>query len=47
MRDYKFDTFYYSEDKSNEHHLSEIENLSAMSQRHLIVLWHSMGNFQA
>lgn len=28
MRDYKFDTFYYSEDKSNEHHLSEIENLS-------------------
>lgn len=28
MGDYKFDTFYYSEDKSNEHYLSEIENLS-------------------
>lgn len=27
MGDYKFDTFYYSEDKSNEHYLSEIENL--------------------
>ena len=28
MGDYKFDTFYYSEDKSNEHYLSEIENLT-------------------
>jgi len=28
MGDYKFDTFYYSEDKSNEHYLTEIENLS-------------------
>ena len=28
MGDYKFDTFYYSKDKSNEHHLSEIEDLS-------------------
>lgn len=28
MGDYKFDTFYYSVDASNEHYLSEIENLS-------------------
>lgn len=28
MGDYKFDTFYYSEDQSSEHYLSEIENLS-------------------
>lgn len=28
MGDYKFDTFYYTEDQSNEHYLSEIENLS-------------------
>ncbi len=27
MSDYKFDTFYYTEDQSNEHFLSEIENL--------------------
>ena len=27
MKDYKFDTFYYSVDNSNEHYLSEIENL--------------------
>ena len=27
MKDYKFDTFYYSVDDSNEHYLSEIENL--------------------
>lgn len=27
MGDYKFDTFYYSEDQSNEHHLSEVESL--------------------
>lgn len=27
MSDYKFDTFYYSVDDSNEHYLSEIENL--------------------
>jgi len=28
MRDYKFDMFYYDEDKSNDHHLSEIEDLT-------------------
>lgn len=28
MGNYKFDKFYYSEDGSNEHYLSEIENLS-------------------
>ncbi len=28
MSDYKFDTFYYTVDKTNEHSLSEIENLS-------------------
>lgn len=28
MNDYKFDRFYYSVDDSNEHYLSEIENLS-------------------
>ena len=28
MGNYKFDKFYYSEDQSNEHYLSEIENLS-------------------
>jgi len=28
MRDYKFDMFYFDDDKSNEHHLSEIENLT-------------------
>lgn len=28
MGDYKFDRFYYIEDKSNEHYLSEIEGLS-------------------
>lgn len=28
MGDYKFDTFYYSVDKSNDHHLSEVEKLS-------------------
>lgn len=28
MGDYKFDTFFYTIDKSNEHFLSEIENLS-------------------
>jgi len=28
MGDYKFDTFYYSVDKSNDHHLSEVENIS-------------------
>lgn len=27
MSDYKFDTFYYSKDKSNEHYLAEIEAL--------------------
>lgn len=27
MSDYKFDTFYYIVDNSNEHYLSEIENL--------------------
>ena len=27
MSDYKFDRFYYSVDDSNEHYLSEIENL--------------------
>lgn len=28
MGDYKFDKFYYTEDESNEHYLSEIEGLS-------------------
>lgn len=28
MGDYKFDTFYYTVDQSNEHYLSEIEDLS-------------------
>ena len=28
MGDYKFDRFYYTEDESNEHYLSEIEGLS-------------------
>lgn len=28
MGDYKFDSFYYTKDKSSEHYLSEIENLS-------------------
>lgn len=28
MGDYKFDRFYYSEDESDEHYLSEIEDLS-------------------
>lgn len=35
MGDYKFDTFYYSEDKSIEHHLSEVENLSDAEFRRL------------
>ena len=28
MGDYKFDQFYYTEDESSEHYLSEIEGLS-------------------
>ncbi len=28
MGDYKFDTFYYIVDKSNEHYLAEIEDLT-------------------
>ncbi len=28
MKEYKFDRFYYSEDESNDHYLSEIEDLS-------------------
>lgn len=35
MGDYKFDTFYYSKDKSNEHYLSEIETLSDDDYRSL------------
>ncbi len=34
MSDYKFDTFYYSVDNSNEHYLDEIENLSDEEFKH-------------